>query len=402
MSQCRVVPLRGVVQHYHWGGTEFIPKLLGVSNPSNRPFAELWLGAHGKAPAIVADNGTPLNAYIDESPATVLGPAVNARYHGKLPYLLKILDAHQMLSIQAHPNKHQAQEGFARENAAGIDLHAPERNYKDDNHKPEVHVALTEFWMLHGFRGPGEIARILDNIPEFRSGLANQSLPDLRELYRVIMTMPQSEVDRILDPLIARLHSNPPAPKDTPDYWALKAAATFPLQSGHQDRGIFSIYLLNLVHLQPGQGTFQPAGVLHAYLEGVNVELMANSDNVLRGGLTKKHIDVAELMRTVNFAAGEPEVLDGEAISDTEHVYRTAAEEFRLSRIDLPAGRAASTTAVRGPESILLLEGSATLTSGEQTLPLSPGFAVLVPFGFDYALESQGKAAVLFKAAVPG
>ena len=307
-----------------------------------------------------------------------------------------------MLSIQAHPNKHQAEEGFARENAAGIDLHAAERNYKDDNHKPEVHVALTEFWMLHGFRAPGEIAHIIQSTPEFRSGLAGQDVYDLRELYRVIMTMPQSEVDRILDLLIDRLRSNPPAGKDTPDYWALKAAATFPLRSGHHDRGIFSIYLLNLVHLHPGQGTFQPAGVLHAYLEGVNIELMANSDNVLRGGLTKKHIDVAELMRTVTFAGGDAEVLDGEAITDTEWVYRTAAEEFELSRKDLHAGGVTANSALRGPELILLLRGSATVTSSGQTLPLSPASAVLIPFGLDYALKSQGDTTVLFKAAMPG
>jgi mannose-6-phosphate isomerase class I len=228
-----------------------------------------------------------------------------------------------MLSIQVHPTKEQAAAGFARENAAGIDLGAAERNYKDDNHKPEVAVALTDFWMLHGFRPLDQIAEALRKVPELcssmpdfsarlvRAGDVTQARRDLlRDLYRAVMTMPQEHVDLLLNALVERLASGAWSDKDGPDYWVARAAETFPPVGRHRDRGIFSIYLLNLVHLRPGQGTFQPAGTLHAYPEGVTVELMASSDNVLRGGLTRKHVDVSELMGILSFDDGTPQGLD--------------------------------------------------------------------------------------------
>ena len=154
MDKPGVVRLQGVVQHYDWGGHRFIPDLLGVENATRRPFAELWMGAHAKAPSLVetAEGDEPLDAWIAKDPKTVLGPAANTRFGGRLPYLFKILDVHKMLSIQAHPTLVQARTGFERENEQGIRLDAGHRNYKDDNHKPEVGIALTEFWMLHGFR----------------------------------------------------------------------------------------------------------------------------------------------------------------------------------------------------------------------------------------------------------
>src|SRR5580658_9335281 len=346
-----VLTLQGIVQHYDWGGHNFIPRLLGISNPDGKPFAELWIGAHAKAPSLVevADHQEPLDKLIAEAPGAILGHAANTRFAGRLPYLFKILDVHKMLSIQAHPTLAQAREGFARENAEGIPLEAGRRNYKDDNHKPEIGVALTEFWMLHGFRPLEQIADTVGQTPELGSLLA--SFPQrlaaaghdhdarrslLRELYSNVMTMPQEQVDSVLNSLLSRLRAKPPSDKDSPDYWALRAAENFPLPGGCRDRGIFSIYLLNLVHLQPGQGTFQPAGVLHAYLEGVNVELMANSDNVLRGGLTTKHVDVPELLKILTFEGGTPEVFSGIQLSPEQRVYRTPADEFELSRIALP------------------------------------------------------------------
>jgi mannose-6-phosphate isomerase class I len=171
---------------------------------------------------------------------------------------------------------------------------------------------------------------------------------------------------------------------------------------GHRDRGIFSIYLLNLVHLRPGQGTFQPAGLLHAYLEGVNVELMANSDNVLRGGLTPKHVDVPELLRILSFTDSLPRVLDGELSGDSERVYRTASDEFEVSRIDLAAGKPYLGKAAHGPDSIIVLDGAATLTARSQNIPLVRGAIVFVPFGTEYSLRADGATARLFKASVPG
>ena len=360
----RAVRIFGAVQHYDWGGYDFIPSLLGVENSARRPFAELWLGAHPAAPAT----------------AEVEGERVALHRLVQLPYLLKVLDARGMLSIQAHPDKRQAEAGFARENAAGIPLTAPHRNYRDDNHKPEVHVALTDLWVLHGFR-PWE------ELDEWRA-LAPQA-KSIRELYRSVMTMPQARVDEVLKELVSRLELRNPSDKDGPDYWALRAAREFP-----GDRGIFSMYLLNLVHLRPGQATYQPAGVLHAYLEGINVELMANSDNVLRGGLTTKHVDVEELLRTLSFDGSPPAVIAGERVSASETVYRTEAAEFELSRID--AGVFGTRSA--GPDTLLVMEGSATLQCAGRTMILRRGQSALVPAALDYELSGN---AVVYRATLP-
>jgi mannose-6-phosphate isomerase class I len=171
MHEIGVLPLHGVVQHYDWGGYDFIPKLLGIANSERKPFTELWMGAHPKAPATadVAGLAMPLDQLIAEVPDRILGPPAIARFGGRLPYLFKVLDVASMLSIQVHPTKEQAAAGFARENAAGIDLGAAERNYKDDNHKPEVAVAVTDFWMLHCFRPLEQIAEALRKVPELCS-----------------------------------------------------------------------------------------------------------------------------------------------------------------------------------------------------------------------------------------
>jgi mannose-6-phosphate isomerase len=417
MVEAGVLILHGVVQHYDWGGHNFIPDLLGVENATRRPFAELWIGAHAKAPSLADVGGgqEPLDELISEAPDAILGQAANARFAGRLPYLFKILDVRKMLSIQAHPTLAQARSGFARENAEGIGLEAACRNYKDDNHKPEIGVALTEFWMLHGFRPLEQIAESFSQTPElgalmpgFRQRLVQAGHHDhearrglLRELYSTVMTMPQEQVDLLLNALLARLEAEPPANKNSADYWALRAAENFPLPDGHRDRGIFSVYLLNLVHLLPGQGTFQPAGVLHAYLEGVNVELMANSDNVLRGGLTTKHVDVPELLNILTFEGGVPNVFAGELVSSQERIYRTPAEEFELSRIALPRRSRYSGDAPYGPKALLVLDGSGTVTSAGKCLSLGRGSIAFVPCGTQFVMETQAADLVVFEAGLP-
>jgi mannose-6-phosphate isomerase len=416
MVEAGVLTLHGVVQHYDWGGHDFIPDLLGVANKDRKPFAELWIGTHAKAPSIaeIAGGREPLDKLIAEEPETILGPAANARFGGRLPYLLKILDVRKMLSIQAHPTLAQAKEGFARENAEGISLQANGRNYRDDNHKPEIGVALTEFWMLHGFRPLEQIAEIFASTPELGSlmpGFAQrlaQAGRDpqgrralLRELYSNMMTMPQERVNSLLNSLLSRLQTKALSDKDSADYWALRAAENFPLPGGHRDRGIFSVYLLNLVHLRPGQGTYQPAGVLHAYLEGVNVELMANSDNVLRGGLTTKHVDVAELLGILTFEGGTPDVFDGKPVSGQERVYRTPAEEFELSRIALAPGTQYAGGAPYGPKALLVLQGSATLTATGRSTSLHRGSIAFVPCGTHYVIDTRADDVVIFQAGLP-
>lgn len=392
-----IFKISGAAQHYAWGGYDFIPRLLGVKNEDRTPFAEWWLGAHPQAPspATLANRQLPLDELINAHPA-LLGESVRRRF-GRLPFLLKILDARDMLSIQVHPSKAQAEAGFARENAAGVPLDSPRRNYKDDNHKPEVHVPLTDFWMLHGFRPLDALQKQLQVVPELKPLLTVLADVGLEGLYRHIMTLPQAQVNALLEPLLTRLAANPPTDKDSPDYWALKAAETFPLPNG-RDRGIFSIYLLNMLHLKPGQGTFQGAGMPHAYLHGVTVELMANSDNVLRGGLTPKHIDVEELLTTVQYTAAQPTVLSGKAASAVEVVYLTPAPDFQLSEIALQTGQSAA-IASAGPSIFVVLEGEIEARSGA-AICCKRGQAFFTAAGCEVTLTSRSGAR-LFRASVP-
>jgi phosphomannomutase len=412
------VRLKGAPQNYPWGGLSLIPELAG-EEAGGKPWAELWIGAHPKSPAVAllpsgeALAEVPLTALMELCPDAVLGTEAARRFGGRLPYLLKVLDARQMLSIQAHPTRKRAREGFARENAAGIPIDAPNRSYRDDNHKPELHCVLTDFWMLHGFRAPADISRTLGSIPElgavlpgFPARLSAASSPDARrgvlaELYRTVMTMPQDRADRALSRLVQRLEREQPRDKDGPDFWALRASREFPLPGGHRDRGLFCIYLLNLLHLRPGQGTFQPAGTLHAYLEGATVEVMADSDNVLRGGLTPKHVDVPELLETLAFESGMPGILDGVAVSDTQSVYSAPVEEFMLSRITVGPGMPHASGPGHSVECLITLEGAAVLSGAGARLPLKRGGIVLVPAGIAYTFEAVEGRAVVFGAGIP-
>jgi len=411
-------PLHGRVMHYPWGGYACIPGLLGVRNDEKRPFAELWLGSHPQAPSEVEVEGGRIDLVelLRREGERILGSAVLARFGAGLPFLFKVLDAREMLSIQVHPSRAQSEAGCAAEEAAGMPLTDPRRNYKDRNHKPEVHVALSEFWMLHGFRPLEEIADVLAGIPDF-TGLSPWfplhllevdedpagRAELLRRLYAFIMTMPQDEADRILGGLLAHLEPLYDAGslhKSSPHYWAVKAARSFPLPEGHIDRGIFSIYLMNLVELQPGQGTFQGAGVPHAYLEGVNVELMANSDNVLRGGLTPKHVDVAELLKTIRFDDGRPEILTGVVAEGGERLYPAPVDDFLLSRIELePRGVHASGSG-HGPDILIALEGEASIRAEGEELALRRGDALLAAANSPWRLHSSS-GALLYRATVP-
>ena len=416
MKSSGLLKLQGVVQHYDWGGFDFILKLLGQSHPSGKPCAELWMGSHANGPARVqsGERLIPLPDLIASAPKEILGESVADRFENRLPYLFKVLDARKMLSIQAHPTLEQAAAGFQAEEDARVPITAPTRNYKDRNHKPEVHVALTDFWMLHGFRPLEEIADTLETVvelrplmPDFRERLITAGSDPamramlLRGLYERIMTMPQDGVDQLLNPLLRRLNKQPTADKDNPDFWAARAAREFPLPDGHLDRGIFSIYLLNLVRLKPGEATYQPAGTLHAYLEGVNVELMANSDNVLRGGLTPKNIDVPELLRVLNFSDGKAEIIRGKNASAVERIFPTPAAEFELSRIQLGNKQDFLSGIRNGPDILIVLDGTVMARSGTDSLQLKVGEIMLAPQTTSYALETTGESAVVFKASTP-
>ena len=310
----KLFALTGKIQNYSWGGRQFIPELLSEDLKSQKA-AEYWLGAHVNSPSIVTTDAgeIALNTFLDSNLNQTLGAEI-AKKFGRLPFLLKVLDVNDMLSIQVHPSKLEAEKGFKFENEKGIPLTASYRNYKDDNHKPEIMVALSEFWLLHGFLVKEQLTQRLNEIPEFK-GLVNVFENDgYLGLYKTVMEQSQEESDKILSPLINRILPEYKAgrlDKSSPDYWAAKA---FDMSEDKDvfDKGIFSIYFLNIIHAGKGDAIFQDNGIPHAYLQGQNIELMANSDNVLRAGLTPKHVDVPELLKHVVFEETKPGLMSGE------------------------------------------------------------------------------------------
>jgi mannose-6-phosphate isomerase class I len=399
------------VQHYGWGDPDFIPSLVGIANPEGKPFAELWIGAHPDGPsnAILEKEIVPLNQLIESDPGHILHGAVAMRFGGQLPFLLKVLAAASPLSLQAHPSKAAAEEGFAREEASGLSCAAPTRNYRDRNHKPELIVALTDFYGLRGFRPLREIESAFKREPELaESGIGFEPQPEsLRRIYSQFMTWPQQKVDGILRPLLARLadqHRREPFTRSDREYWILRADREYS-RDGHHDRGLFSVYLLNLVILRPGEGMYLPAGILHAYLEGAGVEIMANSNNVLRGGWTPKHVDVPELLRNTTFEGGAPEIISGRRVEGTpEWIYPTPAQEFELSRVELDGQvpyRCESDHAVEIFVVVSIPPNSkVTLSANSGQAQFGCGAVFLVSAGAHYALTTDVRA-TLFKATVP-
>jgi len=321
-------------------------------------------------------------------------------FHNKLPFLFKVLAAAQPLSLQAHPSFTQARQGFERENAQGIPLDAPQRNYRDANHKPECICALTPFWALHGFRKIPEILALgsrldLAVFEDLLKVLRNR--PDakgLRSFFQALMTLSPAKRILLTDQAVKTALTF--ASEDPVYRWMGELGKAYP-----GDIGIFGPILLNLILLQPGQALYLPAAELHAYLEGTGIELMANSDNVLRGGLTPKHVDIAELLRVLNFEERTAHVLTPRTTAGGEHVYECPAREFVLSTITVVSKTTYFSPTVRGIEILLCTAGAGKITdqgTGEE-VALPKGRAVLVPAAVKgYVLEGE---AVVFKAAVP-
>lgn len=394
--------LTGTIKHYDWGGHDFIPSLLQSGNPGKKPYAEFWLGVHPLADCTVEVDGSRklLRDLVVAGKTEALGSYVNDSF-GDLPYLLKVLDVNQMLSIQVHPSKAVAEKEFAREEAAGIPLTSSQRNYKDKNHKPELAVAISEFWLLHGFKSETEIRQVLQDVTELKPLAAIFEKTGYEGLYRAVMEMPQAQVDEMLKPLLDRiipLYKENKLSKSQPDFWAARAALSFGDGAGI-DRGIFSIYIFNLVQMKKGEGIFQAAGVPHAYLEGQNVEIMANSDNVLRGGLTTKHIDVVELLKNTRCEPVVPDILKGEE-HGMENVYVTPAPDFQLSstKLDKDAGFSFIATTC---EILLVISGRVEVTDGTHTLELTAGKPAAVVFAGQTVTVKAIEPSLLFKASVP-
>ncbi|KFG07097.1 mannose-6-phosphate isomerase, class I [Streptomyces scabiei] len=378
--------LDNTVRPYAWGSTTAIPQLLGVA-PTGEPQAEMWMGAHPGAPSRTGRG--PLTAVIDAAPERELGPRTVARFGPRLPFLLKLLAAGAPLSLQVHPDLAQAKEGYEDEERRGVPIDAGHRNYKDANHKPELICALTEFDGLCGFRDPLRAADLL-------AGLDVDSLKPYVDLLHA-----RPEEAALREVLTAILGADP---EETAHTVTEAAAACARLGGAYApyadiahhypgDPGVLAAMLLNHVTLQPGEALFLGAGIPHAYLNGLGVEIMANSDNVLRCGLTPKHVDVPELLRVVRFEATDPGVLRPEASPDGEELYETPIDEFRLSRYVLPEATAPHDLTRATPQILLCTAGS--VRAGEHTL--APGESVFVPA--DERAEVSGPG-TLFRATV--
>lgn len=348
------------VQHYDWGSKTAIPDILGLE-PDGRPWAEMWIGDHPRLPSIIESSGRPLD----------IG----------LPFLLKILAAARPLSIQSHPSLDQAIAGFAAENELGVAIDASDRTYRDANHKPELICALTPFDALVGFRSPPDIIEALAEVPALAPVLERLAVPDpavaLRAAVEWILQLSVEEAAELvgevavvneLASLLSGLHPGDP--------------------------GVLVALLLHRVQLQPGEAVFLGAGNLHAYLSGVGVELMANSDNVIRGGLTSKHIDVDELLEVVAFESHEPEIQRAET---PVHTFDTAGSGFGLVRVEASAGLLVEPI---GPEIVLVTSGDVQLEAADGSLVhLAPGAAAFVDDDGDYTIRGNG---VAWRATVEG
>ncbi|MEP6513369.1 MAG: mannose-6-phosphate isomerase, class I [Parafilimonas sp.] len=401
MIQDKIFKLKGKVQHYAWGGIDFIPKWLGIANEDRKPFAEYWMGAHPSASSALIINGKEESLYklIKKDPEQFLGIKVKEQFE-ELPYLFKILDVKDMLSIQVHPTKEEAAKGFEEENAKGIYINAPHRNYKDKNHKPEVMVALSEFWLLHGFLQEDKLLKVLQAVPEFK-GFENLVLQKgYKGLYEYVMTMPQLQVDRLLGSLVERELKNKlenKLSKYNPGWWVAKLYEQ-ENKFANIDRGIFSIYFFNIAKINPGEAVFQAAGVPHAYLEGQNVELMANSDNVLRGGLTPKHVDVPELMKHIIFEGIQPNFMKGIPLTRGEINYPCTVDDFGISKIELNVNENYESEA-QSLEIIVIIEGELN-TTGSNSLIAQKGETIAILQGETYNISTQ-KHLLAYKAFVP-
>ena len=393
-----ILRLHGRVQAYAWGSRTELARLQGRPTPTAEPEAELWLGAHPRGPAIAeAPDGhrRPLRDVLTEDPIGALGADVAARFGPNLPYLLKVLAVEHPLSLQAHPSAPQARAGFDAEEARGVARDAPERTFHDPWPKPELLCALTPVTALIGFRDPARTVRLLRalDIPVLgriveRLDLGGAAV--LGDVVRELLTWPSD--DRAS--LVAAVHDaaatlTEDAPFAVEAQNLVRLAAAYP-----SDPGVVVASLLELVRLDPGEVVYLPPGQLHSYLHGTAVELMAASDNVLRGGLTAKHVDVDGLLdildsRTLTAPLVAPRDLGTEAVYDTD------APHFLLSRVPVNGEVVLDR---RGPETLLVVEGDATASADGTDVPLAAGQAAFVPAS-TRTLHLDGRA-VVFRASV--
>ncbi|QDG66255.1 mannose-6-phosphate isomerase, class I [Pseudarthrobacter sp. NIBRBAC000502772] len=384
--------IENVLRDYAWGSTTAIAGLLGRPE-SGGPEAELWIGAHPGAPSMarrVDGSVAPLDALIAEDPEHFLGSESVAEFGPRLPFLTKILAAALPLSLQVHPSIEQAKAGFARENAEGIAPDAAHRNYRDDNHKPEMIFALTPFEALCGFRAPTATRKILLHLAACFDLVESGVPPLLVELLEVLENPDEGaglrsaferlitggeDVSHTTAMVAAALISGAPlAPYQAELSTVISLNEKYP-----GDPGVLISLLLNRISLAPGEAVYLPAGNVHAYLHGLGVEVMASSDNVLRGGLTPKHIDVPELLRTIEFQPVAVPMLTPEFSGLGQELYQPPFREFQLQRIELAPGAEPVPLAQAGAVVVIVVAGSVYLDSPKGDLQLARGGSAFLP-----------------------
>ena len=393
--------LNGARQSYDWGSTTAIPEMLGLES-DGAPWAEQWYGAHPAGPTRLAD-GRSLAALLASDPGRLLGEDVVRRFGPQLPFLLKVIAPDRALSLQVHPSLDQAVRGFERENTAGLAPDSPVRNFKDPNHKPEMVLALTRFEAVAGFRAPRRAAEVLGGLDSplarrmRRTLRLNPTRFGIRQAFTELVstdTRPQAaEMAELVAEISQRLAEGR-SPSRRVDANVVEMARAFP-----HDPGIAAALLLNPVTLRRGEALFVPAGSVHAYISGLGVEVMASSDNVLRAGLTTKHVDVPAMLACVDYVAAPPVRPAPEYLSRATRAYYAPVDDFELlvttvvpqdGRVPVPG---------RGPRILLGLEGTTTVTTSAGGAELSRGRALFV--GADeraLAVEGEGS---LVQADVP-
>jgi len=374
------------VKPYAWGSATELPRLLGVP-PTGKPQAELWMGAHPAAPSRLRA-GASLPALIKADPAGQLSAPVVRRFGARLPFLMKIIAAERNLSLQTHPNLEQAKAGYADEQQRQVPLDSPERSYVDPNHKPELVCALTPFEALCGFRSiPVTLSLLSVTAPGLSKYVdALRARPDadgLREVVTGLLTVPADRRRRLVDSVVAACAVG------SAEFAAELATAVELGQAYPGDPGVVIALLLNRLRLEPGQALFLSAGNMHCYLRGTAVEVLASSDNVLRVGLTGKHVDVPELLRVVDVTDGPPPLMTPKQAGPGQVAYRPPVPDFRLDTFELAAEPV--DIGVSGPRILLTVEGTATLTAGPRTLSLPRGTSAWVPAGMPATVAGSGR-----------
>ncbi|MEH0690225.1 mannose-6-phosphate isomerase, class I [Vibrio cholerae] len=373
-----IFKLENVIQNYAWGSKHAISKLFGIQNPNDEPQAEIWMGAHPNGCSKIAATGELLSEVIAKDSKGMFGDYTAARF-GELPYLFKVLAAETPLSIQVHPRKERAQQGFERENALGIALDAPNRNYKDPNHKPELVYALTFYKAMNGFRPIPEIIALFNeaNISSLSQELAQLKLQpnsdSLKCFFSAIMSLEGAAKQFALEELYAAIER--PA-KTAMSREAFQYVADFK-QHYKDDIGLFSPLLLNTVELAPGEAMFLHAETPHAYVQGTGLEIMANSDNVLRAGLTPKYIDVPELIDNTRFEPIDPRHIKLEPVlKEGKLSYPIPVDDFGFDL--LSATDEVKSIYLRSAEILFCVEGEAVICANDEHVTLRPGESVFV------------------------